>query len=1057
MKPQHKYCLWSKGEYEVISKQIKKEVKTIEHSNHVCINFIDKKYAAIIYGLNATEISSTEFCLRDCVQSKLEVESQVQVTRYESLFLRKKYYASLKEFCSVRFPAASDLQNGSACLVLKGAKAKVELATQRVNEAINNLKVQEIKFRHDGYGEMWRRKWFEVKTQQENTHGVVINVYVVLDKKDANYKTPADMGGTVELAVIGRDDDAVSKVENCIKDIGTMLLRKTETATKEQLKAVLEGLKSKNLRLREDHNTEVVIDKEKLTLEFITPNGSLQDLDAACSILMEYIQGVVIYKETIVMNNSGLIVLLQKKNQWHQIVTIAKHHAVMVKQVSNGIDVRGKSEDIANARKSIKDKLQEYVKLINRRKVTVDNHMSPILSTPIFETVMCNFKQEFGVIVSYAKCSTFYGTEVKTLYGSPFTIDICVGNILTETSDAIVNVTSCNMQHTKGLAKEMTNAGGSIIQKESDDYIKSHGAVNHCDAVCLNSGDLKCRKIIHCVPPVWLDGQHGEAKDVHKTVTNCLLCAEECLTGTVSIPSFPCNACTVSEYAEASLRAVLNLCSGGSITFLSSVRFIVPTLEIANDFTKQLQILQSNSTLTSVVTTSSTSVIETFDWFWENDSGSFEPYDDNVSALLTQEFLRSSTHQMVIKGNNYTVDFSKMIQVNDETQKSRRIQRRPLQKNMQAVWKYENDQGQMDYYTEEQSRHIEAMWQSKTPSEIKIGQWRYTFSFDSTPMEQINAATKRSRRICRTSCEVDNSTTMTELDNQAEVILLGSKEGLDKAEIEINKFFENNMVSEEISLSAALPVDVIDTVCKKYKVKRSDLSSSKVVLKGLGNNLTKAALEIKDILLQDHNKADMYPDEWEPQNEEPLELKPLTKSSPEWSQVSQQFLTTLQSATIVKIERVQNKWLWEKYSQHSERMKRKNQGIINEKLLFHGTRNTPPSCIYQDEEGFDMRFSNAGLWGNGNYFAVNASYSDSYTHRPSDGTRQMFLAKVLTGYSIKLNPDRSLRMPPVRQHSVKGADMRYDTVTGVTGGSEVFITYSNDKAYPFYLITYNAN
>ena len=207
-------------------------------------------------------------------------------------------------------------------------------------------------------------------------------------------------------------------------------------------------------------------------------------------------------------------------------------------------------------------------------------------------------------------------------------------------------------------------------------------------------------------------------------------------------------------------------------------------------------------------------------------------------------------------------------------------------------------------------------------------------------------------------------------------------------------------------------------------------------------------------MLQDYSKADSYPDEWEPQYEEPLELKPLTGTSPEWSKVSQKFLATMPSANIVKIERIQNKWLWEKYSQHSERMKRKNEGVINEMLLFHGTRNTPPSCIYQDEEGFDTRFSNAGMWGNGNYFAVNGSYSHGYAHSLSDGTQQMFLAKVLTGHSIKQTSNSSLRMPPVRQRSAKGGDMRYDTVSGETGGSRVFITYSNDKAYPFYLISY---
>ena len=192
-----------------------------------------------------------------------------------------------------------------------------------------------------------------------------------------------------------------------------------------------------------------------------------------------------------------------------------------------------------------------------------------------------------------------------------------------------------------------------------------------------------------------------------------------------------------------------------------------------------------------------------------------------------------------------------------------------------------------------------------------------------------------------------------------------------------------------------------------------------------------------------------YPDEWESQNKD-IELKLLKKHSKEWLKVSKTFHATLPHKYIVKIERIQNKWLWEKYYQHCDRMKRKNNGVINEKLLFHGTRKIQPSSIYQDEEGFDMRFGRAGMWGNGNYFAVNASYSDNYAHHLPDGTRQMFLAKVLTGRSIELQPDNTLRLPPTMQ-----GNLRYDTVHGETKGSQVYIAYSNDKAYPFYLISYN--
>jgi len=46
-------------------------------------------------------------------------------------------------------------------------------------------------------------------------------------------------------------------------------------------------------------------------------------------------------------------------------------------------------------------------------------------------------------------------------------------------------------------------------------------------------------------------------------------------------------------------------------------------------------------------------------------------------------------------------------------------------------------------------------------------------------------------------------------------------------------------------------------------------------------------------------------------------------------------------------------------------------------MLWHGTRTTDPRIISGSEEGFDMRFANAGMWGTGNYFAVNASYSNN--------------------------------------------------------------------------------
>ena len=52
--------------------------------------------------------------------------------------------------------------------------------------------------------------------------------------------------------------------------------------------------------------------------------------------------------------------------------------------------------------------------------------------------------------------------------------------------------------------------------------------------------------------------------------------------------------------------------------------------------------------------------------------------------------------------------------------------------------------------------------------------------------------------------------------------------------------------------------------------------------------------------------------------------------------------------------------------------------------LFHGTSDNDQQQIYDSEEGFDMQFSASGMWGQANYFAVNASYSNSYAYRLKD-------------------------------------------------------------------------
>ena len=204
-----------------------------------------------------------------------------------------------------------------------------------------------------------------------------------------------------------------------------------------------------------------------------------------------------------------------------------------------------------------------------------------------------------------------------------------------------------------------------------------------------------------------------------------------------------------------------------------------------------------------------------------------------------------------------------------------------------------------------------------------------------------------------------------------------------------------------------------------------------------------------------------YPLGWKlhPNSEDCL-IIPLLKTSAEYQRVEAKFSESMTNKfTITSIKRVQNRWLWTRYSQARSQLQSKNAGTANEMELFHGSKNTPSDDICASEEGFDMRFSRKGLWGTANYFAILAFYSHHYAYCWQDGsnTKELILAKVLIGESFECEPDQTLRLPPLKQQGAGGLrlkQVRYDSVCGFTKRYKVYMTYANDRAYPAYVIHY---
>ncbi|XP_024266397.1 protein mono-ADP-ribosyltransferase PARP15 isoform X1 [Oncorhynchus tshawytscha] len=183
----------------------------------------------------------------------------------------------------------------------------------------------------------------------------------------------------------------------------------------------------------------------------------------------------------------------------------------------------------------------------------------------------------------------------------------------------------------------------------------------------------------------------------------------------------------------------------------------------------------------------------------------------------------------------------------------------------------------------------------------------------------------------------------------------------------------------------------------------------------------------------------------------PVQLYSIHPGSPEYDEVQGLFQNTCPDNEIKKIERVQNPNLWKSFQIKKKDISDRNDRFLNERRLFHGTSHTNVGHI--NDHGFNRSYAgkNDAEYGNGTYFAVNASYSaaDEFSKPDGEGRKLMYLCRVLTGHFTK--GERGMIEPPFKD----GSDIRrYDSTTNEPSDPTEFVVFHDCQAYPEYLITF---
>uniref|UniRef100_A0A671M6N4 Poly [ADP-ribose] polymerase n=1 Tax=Sinocyclocheilus anshuiensis TaxID=1608454 RepID=A0A671M6N4_9TELE len=162
---------------------------------------------------------------------------------------------------------------------------------------------------------------------------------------------------------------------------------------------------------------------------------------------------------------------------------------------------------------------------------------------------------------------------------------------------------------------------------------------------------------------------------------------------------------------------------------------------------------------------------------------------------------------------------------------------------------------------------------------------------------------------------------------------------------------------------------------------------------------------------------------------------------------------------ILKIQKVVNKKLRERYTHRQKEIGDENHNHHNERMLFHGS----PFINAIIHKGFDERHAYiGGMFGAGIYFAENSSKSNQYVYGIGGGTgcpthkdrscylchRQMLFCRVTLGKSFLQFSAMKMAHAPPGHHSVIGRP----SVNGLAYAE--YVIYRGEQAYPEYLINY---
>ncbi|KAK3729577.1 hypothetical protein QZH41_017197 [Actinostola sp. cb2023] len=300
-----------------------------------------------------------------------------------------------------------------------------------------------------------------------------------------------------------------------------------------------------------------------------------------------------------------------EKDEIKRVEETLKHHSVKIccDENDEDISIRGTKEGTEQACKNV----QKLIDQIKHRTIDLDKPgIKRLFNESQGKKLLSNVENDHTCIIE--RCTLTDDNKRRSAVGLKLNESLskricsCVtpegkniilfkGDLTEHKVDVMVNAANQRLQHIGGVAKAISQKGGSEIQAECDELVLRHGDVLDGEVVVTSPGKLPCKRLVHAVGPTWRRSPWSTYKDeetkeeliLGQTVFNALDEAKDFTS--IALPAisagvfgFPADVC-----AKTILESVLAYSEENARSNLSEIHIVDMNDDVIKAFTREMR------------------------------------------------------------------------------------------------------------------------------------------------------------------------------------------------------------------------------------------------------------------------------------------------------------------------------------------------------------------------------------------------------------------------------------------------------------------------------------